>query len=166
MMEPLIKQEKYGFNELHIDVLKGKLKKKYSKELITKKAEGAGMITPVHLACINPNTSVLRALLALNIDINVMDQQNYKPIHYAAACSDPGIMEMLLDKDADINDHTSEHETALHIAAMNGNAQLIKLILEKNVALFKLLDKKKKNAMTYACELGDIESIKAFLDFS
>lgn len=49
---------------------------------------------------------------------------------------------------------------------MNGNAQLIKLILETNVALFKFRDKKNKTAMTYACELGDIESIKAFLDFS
>ena len=65
------------------------------------------MIYPVHLACINPNKSVLRDLLEKNIDINVMDQQNYKPIHYAAACSDPGPMQVLLEKGAILTDLTS-----------------------------------------------------------
>ena len=167
MMEPLIKQENYGFNELHLDVLKlDKLTKKYHTASITKKANSAGMITPLHLACINPNKSVLSTLLEQNNDINVMDQQNYKPIHYAAACSDPGPMQVLLEKSANLFDFTILKETALHIAAMNGNAKLIKLILETNVSLFKFRDKKNKTAMTYACELGDIESIKAFLDFS
>jgi len=49
---------------------------------------------------------------------------------------------------------------------MNGNAKLIKLILETNVALFKMRDKKNKTPMTYACELGQIEPIKTFLDYS
>jgi len=64
LMEPLIKQENYGFNELHLDVLKlEKLTKKYHTASITKKANSASMITPLHLACINPNKNVLSALL-------------------------------------------------------------------------------------------------------
>jgi ankyrin repeat protein len=108
MMEPLIKQENYGFNELHLDVLKlDKLTKKYHTASITKKANSAGMITPLHLACINPNKNVLITLLEQNNDINVMDQQNYKPIHYAAACSDPGPMQVLLEKSANLFDFTN-----------------------------------------------------------
>ncbi len=73
-MEPLIKQENYGFNELHLDVLKlDKLTKKYHTASITKKANSSGMITPLHLACINPNKNVLSTLLEQNNDINVMD---------------------------------------------------------------------------------------------
>jgi ankyrin repeat protein len=75
-------------------------------------------------------------------------------------------MEVLLEKSANLFDFTNQKETALHIAAMNGNAKIIKLILETNVALYRFRDKKNKTAMTYACELGDIESIKAFLDYS
>jgi hypothetical protein len=38
-MEPIMKQENYGFNELHLDVLKlDKLTKKYHTASITKKA--------------------------------------------------------------------------------------------------------------------------------
>jgi len=40
------------------------------------------------------------------------------------------------------------------------------LILETNPTVFKFRDKKNKTAITYACELGDIETIKAFLDYS
>jgi hypothetical protein len=38
--------------------------------------------------------------------------------------------------------------------------------LEKNVDLFKCRDKSNKTAMAYAFELGQIEPIEAFLDFS
>jgi hypothetical protein len=49
---------------------------------------------------------------------------------------------------------------------MNGNAAIIKVILENNITLYKFRDRKNKTAMTYACELGEIEPIKAFLDHS
>jgi ankyrin repeat protein len=65
------------------------------------------MITPLHLACINPNKSVLSTLLEQSNEINVMDQQNYKPIHYAAACSETGPMEVLLEKSANLFDFTN-----------------------------------------------------------
>ena len=166
-MEPLIKLENYGFNELHLDVLKlDQLTNKYHTASITKKASSAGDITPMHLACINPNKNVLSSLIQQNNDINVMDNQNYKPIHYAAACPDPGPMQVLLQNSANLFDFTNKKETALHIAAINGNTQLIKLILETNINVFKCRDTSNKTAMVYACELGQIEPIKAFLDFS
>jgi len=73
---------------------------------------------------------------------------------------------VLIENKVNLFDFTKQKETVLHIAAMNGNAQLIKLILETEVNLFKCRDKQNKTAMTYACELGQIEPIKAFLDYS
>ena len=155
LLEPLLKQENYGLNELHLDVLKlDKLTKKYHTASITKKAAAFGQITPLHFACLNPKKEVLTALLEQNNDINVLDVNNYKPVHYAAACPDPGPMQVLLEKGANLFDFTQQKETALHIAAINGNAKLIQLILETNPALFKMRDKKNKTAMAYACELG------------
>lgn len=42
----------------------------------------------------------------------------------------------------------------------------MKVILEANVLSWKARDKSNKTAFTYACENGDIETIKAFLDHS
>ena len=64
MIEPLIQHENYGFNKLHLDVLKlDKLTEKYATVSITKKSQSAANITPLHLACINPNVEVLETLL-------------------------------------------------------------------------------------------------------
>jgi len=64
LIEPLIKLENYGFNELHLDVLKlDQLTVKYHTASVIKKASSAGDITPMHLACINPNKNVLSSLI-------------------------------------------------------------------------------------------------------
>lgn len=63
-IQPMIKHENYGFNKLHLDVLKlDKLTEKYHTASLTKKAVSAQNITPIHFACINPSTAVLKALL-------------------------------------------------------------------------------------------------------
>jgi ankyrin repeat protein len=95
-----------------------------------------------------------------------MDNQNYKPIHYAAACHDPAIIKLLIEKGANLFDFTNQKVMPLHIAAQNGNAAVIKVILENNPVLYKFRDRQNKTPMTYACELGEIEPIKAFLDYS
>ena len=64
LIEPLVKHENYGFNKLHLDVLKlKKLTDKYATISITKKATSANNVSPIHFACINPNTAVLEKLL-------------------------------------------------------------------------------------------------------
>jgi ankyrin repeat protein len=94
---------------LHLDVLKlDQLKDKIHTASVTKKAPSAGSITPMHLACINPNKEVLRTLIKQNNDINVLDDKGYKPIHYAAACSDPGPMQVLLENGANLFDFTTQ----------------------------------------------------------
>jgi hypothetical protein len=58
-IEPLLKLENYGYNKLHLDVLKlSRLTEKYHTASITKKA-ASHSVTPLHLACLNPNKIVL-----------------------------------------------------------------------------------------------------------
>ena len=74
LIAPKIKYENYGFNKLHLDVLKlDKLTEKYATQSITKKATSENNVTPLHFAAINPNTEVLKKLLAQNNEINVTD---------------------------------------------------------------------------------------------
>jgi hypothetical protein len=71
ILEENIKHENYGFNKLHLDVLTLQiLTEKYHTASITKKAANCN-ITPLHLACLNPNQNVLKALLDQNNDFTV-----------------------------------------------------------------------------------------------
>lgn len=58
IIEPKLKLENFGFNKLHLDVLKlDKLTEKYHTASITKKSANYS-VTPMHLACLNPNKQV------------------------------------------------------------------------------------------------------------
>ena len=166
IIESHIKNENYGFNKLHLDVLKlAKLTDKYHTASITKKAANTS-ITPLHLACLNPNKAVLQALLDQNNEINVLDTQNNKPIHYAAISSQPGAITLLLEKGASVYDVNTHKKTPLHFAALHSRPENVKAILESNVLAYKYRDKTNKTAFCYALEIGDIETIKAFIQFS
>ena len=105
LLEPLIKHENYGFNKLHLDVVKlNKLEEKYATISITKKGSSANNVTPFHLACINPNSEILETLMKQCTDVNVMDTLLRKPIHYAAACETSDNLELLLAKGANVFD--------------------------------------------------------------
>lgn len=61
-------------------------------------------ITPLHVACINPNVKALKTLLSINPKYDVADTEGYKLIHYAAACEGDGPLKFLLNKiNIDIN---------------------------------------------------------------
>ena len=60
LLKDKIKHDNYGFNQLHLDVVKlDSLTEKYATQSITKKGTSDCNVTPLHLACINPNVEVL-----------------------------------------------------------------------------------------------------------
>lgn len=73
-------------------------------------------------------------------------------------------MELLLTKGANVFDINQHKQSPLHFAALNGRADAIRIILNSQRNVFKLRDRGNKTAFAYACERGDIEPIKAFLD--
>ncbi len=73
VVENCLKSENFGFNKLHLDVLKlNHLTEKYHTASITKKSGACGNCTPLHFAALNPNKNVLKTLLEQNNDFNVM----------------------------------------------------------------------------------------------
>ena len=104
IVEKVIEQSNYGFNQLHLDVLKlSELKEKYHTASITKKSNVLGL-TPLHFAALNPSQSVIGAMLKQNNDFNVVDTHGNKPIHYAAICSGSGPLQALIESGSTIFD--------------------------------------------------------------
>ena len=75
-----------------------------------------------------------------------------------------GPLELLIEKGANVFDIDHFKLSPLHLAALNRRAKNIKVILETQRNTFRLRDRGGMNAFAYALELGDLESIKAFLD--
>ena len=118
----------------------------------------------MHFACINPNVEVLSQLLDVNPDFNMQDTDMRRPIHYAAASENADALKLLVEKGANLADIDMQKTTCLHVAALARRPENIRFILTKNPALLKLRDKKGKTAMAFACENGDLESIKALIE--
>jgi len=121
-------------------------------------------MTPLHFACLNPNTDILDQLLQINGDFNMLDNEMRRPIHYAAVCESSSNLQYLLDKGANVGDLDMKKSTCLHTAAKAGRSDNIRLILSKNKSLVKLKDKHGHSAMSYACLNSDLESIKALVE--
>lgn len=108
ILRALHQSSNYGYNELHHQVVleyKSAVKiPEFKSVSVTKKAHMNLNMTPLHLACINPNPDVLRQLLEVNSDLNVLDTEMRRPIHYAAACENSLTLQLLLEKGANLAD--------------------------------------------------------------
>ena len=62
-LEDMVKHSNYGFNELHLNVLKdykgGKTIPEFKSVSVIKKSSTVRNATPLHFACINPDSNVL-----------------------------------------------------------------------------------------------------------
>ena len=159
----------YGFNSLHSDVLNLKnpndIKIKV-KTSLTKKPQTNLGVTPMHVACINPDTRFIQKLVELGGDWNCLDLENKKPFHYAACCEGEGPLNYLISLGALIDETDKMKNTALILAAMNGRLENVKILLNKK-ANYLLKDKINKNtAFHYACINGHLDIVEYFLDYT
>ena len=157
----------YGFNQLHSDVLNLKKADDITIKVrtsLTKRPQTNLGITPMHVACINPDYRFLKKLVDLGGDWNVLDLENRKPFHYAAACEDPGPLNYLISLGALIDEVDKNKYSALMIASMNNRVENVKILVGKKANIL-LKDKFNKNtAFHYACENGHIKVVKYFLE--
>ncbi len=48
--------------------------------------KGLSGMTPMHCACVNPDTGPLKAMFAVCPDFNMADSDQWKLVHYASVC--------------------------------------------------------------------------------
>ena len=99
---------------------------------VKKKADyGNKQITPLHCACINPNTGPLEAMFRISPDLSMADTDQRKLVHYAAACSDVGALEFLCEKGANLEDKDKAGQTPLMTACRVGRDKTANFIIER-----------------------------------
>jgi ankyrin repeat protein len=140
------------------------LTEKYHTASLTKKCHSQKSITPIHLACTNPNLAIIKKLMEQSSDVNVCDTQNHKPLHFAAGCESVAPLEYLLTLGANPYDLNLRKRSALHFAALAGRPHNITALLAARPEIWKIRDSMNMSAFGYACESGRADCILAFLD--
>lgn len=93
-----------------------KLKALLAKEPTLLNVKNVRGSTPLHLAAINPDPSVIDVLLAAGADVNVADEEGFTPLHMAAFHRQADYALLLLEAGADVNAKTVYGRTPLSMA--------------------------------------------------
>ena len=99
---------------------------------VNKKADYSNrQITPLHCACINPNTGPLEAMFRVSPDLSAADLDQRKLVHYAAACSEVGPLTFLWEKGVNLQEKDRAGQTPLMTACLVGRDKAADFIIEK-----------------------------------
>ena len=126
-------KENYNFNKLHqlVTVQKPGAEKNLDiKNKMSSNKKNSLSKTPVHLACINPNSKILEELIKNGGEIEFQDNIGRKPIHYSAICKGTGPLQLLIKQKCNVNDREKSGFTPLIHACRAGRYENVKILLE------------------------------------
>lgn len=86
--------------------------------------------TCLQVAAHQGHISIIKYLLSLKANVNIVDKEGDSTLHYAAFGNQPEIMKILLLNGAHINVVNSSHCSALHISAHKRPPNCVKVLLE------------------------------------
>eukprot|EP01125_Pyxidicula_operculata_P022385 TRINITY_DN910_c2_g1_i3.p1 TRINITY_DN910_c2_g1~~TRINITY_DN910_c2_g1_i3.p1 ORF type:complete len:2962 (-),score=808.64 TRINITY_DN910_c2_g1_i3:90-8975(-) len=144
-----------GSNHLHKQALLYETKEfdEFKSVSVKKKLNDNLRISPLHMACINPNPKYLAALLDAMPDFALPDAANHKLVHYAAACVSTEPLKLLFERGGmsiQFKEGNLFGTTPLMIAARAGRVENIKFLFDKEVEekefQKQLQEKKEKEA--------------------
>ena len=167
LMERANKNGGYGLSDFYLPALNGKSEKavaEIKKMNCTKKAFGMGNFSPIHCACLNPNSAVLKHILSVNPEYINMDDCMRKPSHYAACCESPEPLKYLISQNVDTRDHDNMRTTPLMYASRAGRVENVRFLLQENRSISNFKDRLGYAAIHYAAEHGHMDVVKLLLD--
>jgi len=107
--------------------------------------------------------SILRKLLASNLNVNAVDYQDMTVLHHAANTCPEDVITLLLDAKVNIDAKDVWGTSALMVAAAYGKTENVRQLL-KYGADVGLCCKSKRTALTVAVRTGSEELIQTLLD--
>jgi ankyrin repeat protein len=184
LLERLFNNCGYGFNRYHHIALEDDVEGRINKMSMLKKPHTNKGICPLHVACINPNITVLRKFYTTNPDYSAADLDQRKLMHYAAANVSDVALQFLVSKSIPINDKDLRGVTPLMIACELGRTDNVKLILKEQKRQLEDLDQEDEDyqlmlkssdfinnygpnhqfPIHYAVNSGSIETVKALVE--
>ena len=133
LMSVFSSKELYNYNKLHqlVTIQKTGAEKKLDiKNKMSTNKNNILHVTPVHLACINPNSKILEEVLKNGGETEYQDNMGRKPISYAATCKGSGPLKLLIDKKCNVNDRERAGFTPIIHACRTGRYENVKLLLD------------------------------------
>ncbi len=89
-------------------------------------------VTALHLAALNGNYDVVKALIDKRADVNVGDEDGWTALMYASKKGHLTTVQALLDVSGiDINARDYDGSTALYLAVLKGNNDVVKALINK-----------------------------------
>ena len=86
----------------------------------------------LHAASFEGHLQVVRYLLRLGVDVNVLNAQNNTPLLLASLKGHRDIVQCLLDHSADLDLRNKWHNSPILLAAFFGHIDIVRLLLEHN----------------------------------
>ncbi|XP_054263520.1 ankyrin-1-like isoform X2 [Macrosteles quadrilineatus] len=83
----------------------------------------------LHAAVNNNHINIVRYLLSLEIDTNVVDNRGFTPLHYAVQNNYPLIVKLLIRNGAKVDCECEEKFTPMFYAISAGDFEMVKLLL-------------------------------------
>lgn len=130
-------------------------------------------LTPVELACLSDNQTLLSILIEHHYSLkklyefNETNQKSVKLLHLAATCKIGTKCLAYLCKDTtNINEicNNTYLSTPLHFAVIEGNTQAVRVLLQSG-ALVSAVDYLGNSPLHYATEIGKVDIIRMLVEF-
>ena len=104
--------------------------KMLNRNALLKQSNDEYQIMPAHIACINPDASILQVFFRMYPTVLQLDSKGRDLIHYAVMNDNPEILDFLISKRQMVNNADSDGMTPLMLACKYGRREAVNLLID------------------------------------
>ncbi|MBS0236713.1 MAG: ankyrin repeat domain-containing protein [Proteobacteria bacterium] len=122
-----------SFEESHITTMlaAGANPNQRTPTVVAPEGDNIGSQTPLHMAALNQNISLIAALIEKGGEVNALDAQGNAPLHYAVNRGYMWVVLNLINNQADINISDKDGDSPLNIALINDQDSIATALIKR-----------------------------------
>ena len=130
-----------------------------NRNALSKQSNDEHQILPAHIACINPDPTILQNFFRMYPTALQLDGKGRDLIHYAVMNENPDVLELLIAKRQMVNNADSDNVTPLMLACKYGKASAVSQLIDDQMNQLAQLDKKDEDYEHYAKFYSYVDSV-------